>query len=93
MTNTLAELKDELRATQYWIEELYALHAQFNCREIEQLVRHRVLDAKNESPPANVSAEIFDKRMLPLIPHIERIGNRIADRLGKIADMIERDGY
>jgi hypothetical protein len=80
---TVEELKEELAATQYWLRLLYALMA-YTAGDVAaeaQQVRETIKALKNQPPPDGVNPARYDEAGLRRLPHIERIGNDIAEFL------------
>ncbi len=85
---TLAELAEELAATQYWLRMLYTRFVEVSgldpVSEADE-VRETVVNLKNHPPPAGVNPELYDQAGLARLPHIERIGSDIVEWLEALA--------
>lgn len=80
---TLADLENELAATQYWLRVLFGkvmISEGAPSRDAAH-IRDLIADLKNKPPPPGTSPAYYDRFALDRLPHVDRIGSEIADFL------------
>jgi len=80
MSDELNQLREELAATQYWLRVLFGLTSSNRSADAVMIQEH-ITDMKNFTPPDHWNPSLYDANVSMRIPHIERIGNNIAETL------------
>lgn len=80
MSGEIEDLRQELAATQFWLRTLFCVSAP-DAKEEARAIRKTIVDLKNFPPKDHWNAAEYDRLAARRLPHIERIGNDIADTL------------
>lgn len=76
----LEDIRQELAATQYWLRALIVASAG-RVRLDSDLIRRTIKGLKNFAPEGRLDAADYDALAVKRLPHIEHMGNDIADTL------------
>lgn len=90
MNCRIEKLEHELKATQFWLRELFLLFSFVNDEGVSDVIRERIRIIKNSSAPEGVSEFLYDQISLKRIPDIERIGNDIAEQIDNTVQNLRR---
>lgn len=80
MSAELDDLKQELAATQYWLRALFVASAG-GVKLDADLIRQTIKGLKGFAPEGRFDAAGYDDLAVRRMPHIERIGNDIAETM------------
>jgi hypothetical protein len=80
MAGDIDDIRQELAATQYWLMRLFVITSSPKRYVSDaRAIRQHIFDLKNVSPTPRMSAAGYDEMALKRMPHVEKIGNWIAD--------------